>query len=97
VKFLVSEIRLDDTSIQIESFDTKKVNDLHQISMVFNVTSEQYHDIATLLYKGTFDVQVPENDLSFKGTITNYFTSVTNLYEKGQVGQYSVTLLEVEQ
>ena len=66
---MVSEIRLDDTSIQIQSFDAKKVNDLHQISIVFNVTSEQYHDIATLLYRGAFDVQVPENELSFRASL----------------------------
>jgi hypothetical protein len=93
---MVKEIILNKTSIKVHRYEQRKVNDLHEISVGFDVTSEEYHDIATLLYQGTFEVKVPEKDLSFRGTIGQYSTSLTNLYEKGQVGDYSLTLLEVK-
>ncbi|WP_093268058.1 DUF3219 family protein [Psychrobacillus sp. OK032] len=92
---MVKEIILDDMFIKVNRYKKEKVNDLHLISVVFNVTSEDYHDIATLLYRGTFDVKVPEQDLRFRGSIHQYSTSITNLYEKGQVGEYKLSLLEV--
>lgn len=92
---MIKEIVLDDTNVKVNHYESKKVNDLHLISIVFNVTSEDYHDIAVLLYKGTFDVKVPAQDLFFKGSIHQYSTSITNLYEKGQVGEYKLSLLEV--
>lgn len=91
---VVKEIMLDNACIKIDSYKEEMVNGLQQISIVFSVTSEEYHDIAVLLYKGTFHVKVPERDLSFTGTINNYSTSITNLYEKGQVGEYKLSLIE---
>ncbi|WP_338452901.1 DUF3219 family protein [Niallia oryzisoli] len=91
---MVNEIILNNTLIKVYSFEHRKVNQLHEISVSFEVTSEEYHDITTLLYEGTFDVKVPERELSFRGTIQQYFTSISNLYEEGQVGDFSLTLLE---
>ncbi|WP_019392539.1 DUF3219 family protein [Priestia filamentosa] len=93
---MVREIILNNTLIKVHSFEERKVNNFHEISVGFKVTSEAYHDIAMLLYRGTFDVKVPERSLSFRGTIEQYSTSITNLYEKGQVGDYSLTLLEMK-
>ncbi|SDO01649.1 Protein of unknown function [Psychrobacillus sp. OK028] len=92
----VKEIILDNTLIKLNHYEEQKVNGLHQISIVFNVTSEEYHDIATLLYKGTFEVTVPDSLLFFRATITKYSTSITNLYERGQVGEYKLSLMETE-
>ena len=86
---------LNDRVIQLCSYEEEKVNGLYKVSVDFNVTSEEYHDITTLLYNGTFDVKIPERDIIFRGTIHNYSTSITNLYEKDQVGQYKLTLMEV--
>lgn len=94
---MVKEILLNDTAIRLENYKEEIKNGLHNITIDFKVTSEEYHDIAVLLYEGTFDVQVPERDLAFTGTIQQYSTSITNLYEKGQVGDYHVSLLEVKQ
>ncbi|MBZ5748912.1 DUF3219 family protein [Metabacillus rhizolycopersici] len=94
---MVKEIVLNDTLIKVYDFKQGKVNDLYEISVCFEVTSEEYHDIATLLYQGTFDVKIPERELSFRGRIQQYSTSMTNLYEKGQVGNYSLSLLEVKE
>ncbi|MEK4385795.1 DUF3219 family protein [Solibacillus sp. FSL W7-1464] len=91
---MVSQLILDDRVIQVSSYEEEKVNGRYKVSVIFDVTSEEYHDIATLLYNGTFDVKIPEKALMFRGTIYNYSTSITNLYEKNQVGQYKLTLVE---
>ena len=93
---MVKEILLNNTTIRVNRYEQRKVNDVHEISVGFEVKSEEYHDIATLLYEGTFHVSVPEKDLSFRGSIGQYSTSLTNLYEEGQVGEYSLTLLQVK-
>jgi hypothetical protein len=93
---LVKEIFLNDTPIKVENYQEEEINGLKKISIDFKVTSEEYHDVTTLLYKGTFDVRVPERDLSFKGTIQQYSASFTNLYVKGQVGEFKLCLLEVK-
>jgi len=92
---VVTEIKLDGHLISVYQYHEEKVNDLHKISVGFKVTSEEYHDTAMLLYRETFDVIVPERKLSFRGRITNYSTSITNLYLKGQVGDYQLTLTEI--
>ncbi|GGA76158.1 DUF3219 family protein [Ornithinibacillus halotolerans] len=87
-------IILNDQEIQLLNCEKELINGLHQVTVTFNVTSEEYHDITTLLYNGTFDVKIPGEDLMFRGTIINYSTSITNLYEKDQVGQFKLILLE---
>ncbi|MFB3167076.1 DUF3219 family protein [Neobacillus sp. 179-C4.2 HS] len=94
---MVNEIVLNETTIKVNKYDEEKEGDLHKISVEFNVTSEDYHDITTLLYKGTFDVKVPDRDLSFRASIQQYSTSFTNLYIKGQVGEFKLQLLEVKE
>jgi hypothetical protein len=93
---LVREVILNDTPIQVEDYIEETENGLHKISINFKVTSEEYHDVTTLLYEGSFDVKVPERGLAFRGNIQQYTTSVTNLYEKGQVGDFNLCLLEVK-
>lgn len=92
---MVQEILLNGTKINVTHFEEKENKNGIWISVTFNVTSEEYHDITTLLYEGTFDVKVPEKQMEFRGTIQEYSTSITNLYEKGQVGEYKLTLKEV--
>jgi hypothetical protein len=94
--YLENEIILDDTVIPIDQYIEEIINGLRRISVKFKVTSDQYHGITTLLYKGIFVVKVPKRELTFKGTIDQYSTSITNLYEKGKVGEFSLSLLEVE-
>jgi hypothetical protein len=92
---LVTEILLNDRNIKVDRYEQEIVNGLHKITIDFKVTSEEYHDVAVLLYEGTFEVRIPKKDLSFRGTIQQYSTSITNLYEKGQVGDYHLSLMEV--
>lgn len=91
------EIILNNRVIIVEKLIEEIVDGLTKINVEFKVTSEDYHEIAKLLYEDTFDVKIPERDLSFRGIILEYSTSITNLYEKGQVGDYSLCLLEVEE
>lgn len=93
---MVKEILLNDISIPIVHYQEEIENGLHKILVEFKVASEDYHDITTLLYQGAFDVKVPETDRSFRGKIQQYSTSITNLYERGQVGDFKLCLLEVK-
>ncbi len=92
---MVAEIVLNNTAIKLDNYREEKINDLYKISVDFKVTSEDYHDITTLLYQGTFDVKIPEREIAFKGTIQEYSTSITNLYEKEQIGDFKISLLEI--
>ncbi|WP_077324658.1 DUF3219 family protein [Virgibacillus siamensis] len=90
---MVNEIILNDTPIQVDSYEENPDG----FCVEFKVTSEGYHDITTLLYKGMFDIEVPEKGLAFRGNIREYSTSITNLYESGQVGEFRLCLREVKE
>ena len=92
---VVQEIFLDGTSIKVFNYAEEKENGLNRITIDFKVSSDDYHAITTLLYKGTFNVSVPARELVFTGTIHQYSTFFTNLYEKGQVGDFHLSLLEI--
>jgi len=91
---VVRTIILNDYSISVNEYEEKKTKDGNLISITFDVTSEDYHDVTTLLYEGAFKVKIPERNREFKGTIQQYSTSITNLYEKGNVGEFKLSLLE---
>ncbi|ULT54706.1 YkvR family protein [Neobacillus drentensis] len=91
---MVNELILNDTVIKLDHYQEEQINHLYRVTITFKVTSADYHDITTLLYKGIFDVKIPERQLSFRGAIQQYSTSVTNLYEKDQVGEFKLSLME---
>ncbi|WP_226526923.1 DUF3219 family protein [Metabacillus niabensis] len=91
---MVNEVYLNDTPISITKYEEKSVNNLIQLSVEFLVTSDDYHDITTLLYKNTFDVKIPERNITFHGVINNYSTSLTNLYKENQVSKFSLQIIE---
>lgn len=78
---------LNGKKVKIQKDDNK----MH-VSFSFNVTSETYHDITTLLYENDFQVVIPEKDLSFRANILEYATSMTNLYEKGNTSEFYLHL-----
>ena len=67
-----------------------------KVGFGFLVNHEEYHDITTLLYKNDFTVTIPKEDITFPATISNYSTSITNLYEKDAVGEFKLELSEKE-
>jgi len=97
---MITTVMLNDTSIAVSEYKEEAVSDkktgnlLHKISFTFQVKSEDYHRITTLLYKNDFDVKVPERNLEFRATIGNYSTSFTNLYKENQVGEFILELIE---
>ncbi|WP_442598648.1 DUF3219 family protein [Neobacillus sp. D3-1R] len=93
---MVREIVLDDFLLKVETYQEAEVNGRKLITIDFKVTHEEYHDVTTLLYKGTFTIKVPEHQQTFRGRIQEYYTSVTNLYEKDQVGDFHVSFIETE-
>jgi hypothetical protein len=70
------------------------VDHLYELTMDFKVSSEEYHEITTLLYQGEFEIKIPDTETSFRGEIHEYSTSVTNLYESGNVGDFRLVLKE---
>ena len=97
---MVKEVLLNDVSISITDFHEEEFNDkatgkkLRIIGFNFKVTSEEYHDITTLLYQLNFQVKIPEKELEFPATIHSYSTSITNLYKENQVGDFKLELIE---
>ncbi|MRE72919.1 DUF3219 family protein [Mammaliicoccus sciuri] len=94
---MVENIYLDETQIPLTHFADETVDGLYKVTIEFNVTSEAYHDIAVLLYRGRFDVEIPDKDKKFKGEIYNYSTSLTNLYKDNQVAVYRLVLKEIRE
>ncbi|WP_112182015.1 MULTISPECIES: DUF3219 family protein [Paraliobacillus] len=94
---MVTKLILDNRSITLVDYQENNTETGHlRITVHFKVSHEEYHDVTTLLYKGSFDVNIPEKNLTFIGTIENYSTSITNLYKKGNIGDFYLTLIEVK-
>ncbi|WP_099355181.1 DUF3219 family protein [Fredinandcohnia onubensis] len=94
---MVTEIYLDDYKLNITDYHEELNDELLLVKVDFKVTTEEYHDVTTLLYKGIFNLKVPDRDLDCKVTIQEYSTSITNLYEKDQVGLFRLTLRKIEE
>lgn len=97
---MTTQIYLNETVIQAFHYTEEHVTDnvsgkpLQKIIIDFKVTSEDYHDIAVLLYGMEFRVQVPEKNLDFQAAISNYSTDTTNLYNPNEVADYHLELTE---
>ncbi|OIS67357.1 hypothetical protein A4A36_01315 [Bacillus subtilis] len=89
-------LRLNNVTLDIAAYQEEN-EPKRKIACTLNVTSETYHDIAVLLYEKTFNVEVPERDLAFRGEMTNYSTSLTNLYEPGAVSEFYIEITEIDQ
>ncbi|RKQ33278.1 DUF3219 family protein [Oceanobacillus halophilus] len=91
-------IMIDDYKIKAEEFHKARIQkqgkEKWKVSFQFKVKSEEYHDITKLLYKNDFVIHVPDENLSFRAKIANYSTSITNLYEKDNVGEFELELVE---
>jgi len=79
------KVLINNFPIEAKNFQ-KEASERWKISFEFTVTHEDYHDVTTLLYENDFIVKVPAENLEFPATISNYSTSITNLYEAGAAG-----------
>ncbi|RFU60855.1 DUF3219 family protein [Peribacillus glennii] len=93
---MANEVILNGTVLNVTGYKEQiaEGNGAHRISFDFQVKSSEYHAITTLLYEGSFDVKVPERSLEFRGSISNYYTSVTDLYKENEVGSFHLELIE---
>lgn len=89
------DIFLDGRKIKAHTYEQHEENGKRNIDVKFYVNSEEYHEVTTLLYRGSFQVEVPQHNLNFHGKIQEYSTSITNLYEENQLGDFSLVLIEV--
>ncbi|WP_245541929.1 DUF3219 family protein [Salinicoccus albus] len=92
----MEKITLNNQEIELKEFQQTEENGRIVVSVVFDVTSEEYHDVSVLLYEEKFDIEVPGKDMKFKGVISQFSTSIDNLYEEDNVGEYRVTFTEIE-
>ena len=84
---------INDYPIEARNFK-REARDPYKISFEFTVTHEDYHDVTTLLYEIDFIVKVPDEGLEFHAVISNYATSVTNLYKEGEEGEFRLELVK---
>lgn len=95
---IITTVYINDLAIDVEKIDLKLVEKrgrkLHQIELAFKVNHENYHDVTTELYKNNFRVRVPDMELDIEAEIGNYYTSITNLYEKNSIGDFTLVLVE---
>ena len=97
---MIEQIILNTTPIEVDNFSHTTIHDNNShdlrrvVTVDFKVTSEDYHNITTLLYKNDFDVIIPGKNIEFQGHIQNYYTSITDLYQVGQVGNFHLELIE---
>lgn len=92
----MKKIYLDEVPILASELKEEKIDGLNKISIVFSVTSKEYHDITVLLYKQVFTIHIPSSQLSFHGKIIQYYTTITDLYQEGNVGEFTLSLLEIK-
>lgn len=92
---IINDMTFKASNVVINSI-AKNKSELIRISFDFKVTHETYHDVTVLLYENDFTVKVPEENLTFHAVISNYSTSITNLYEEGAIGDFKLELTEKE-
>ncbi|CAD2071880.1 hypothetical protein GCM10007275_12810 [Jeotgalicoccus coquinae] len=86
-------IVLDDLTLEVK--ELKRDEGEGTVYIEFDVASEDYHNLSEHLYKEEFLVRLPgSNNEEFNAKIINYSTSLDNLYEEDNVGEYHITLKE---
>lgn len=94
VEIWLDERRFEATGLREFALTEQDGSERRTFAFDFKVTHEEYHDVATLLYKGRFRLRIPAFDADVETDIHNYSTSLDNLYEKGAVGDYHLELAE---
>ncbi|MGP4073655.1 DUF3219 family protein [Piscibacillus sp. B03] len=90
----MAQLLIDNYSIDVEQYQVDTRANKSFLSVDFKVTHEQYHDITTLLYKNDFKISLPSENLQFDAMIQTFWTSFTNLYKEGAIGDFHLELIE---
>ncbi|QQD86094.1 DUF3219 family protein [Jeotgalicoccus sp. ATCC 8456] len=86
---------LDDLTLDVKELVRDKEEGT--VNIVFDVASEDYHYLSKHLYQEQFRVRIPGNDNEeFEAKIVNFSTSLDNLYEEDNVGEYNITLKVID-
>jgi hypothetical protein len=93
-KIFINNFLIEADQLHVSNAD--KEPEPKKISISFQVTHKDYHDVTTLLYENDFIVEVPTENLKFPAQIHSYSTSVTNLYKENAVGDFKLELQEKE-
>ena len=84
-------IMLDDLTLDVK--ELIRDTEAGEVRITFDVASEDYHHLSEHLYQEEFKVRIPgNNNEEFDGKIVNFSTSLDNLYEEDNVGEYKITL-----
>src|SRR5699024_3021696 len=67
---------------------------LQKVSFDFQVTSTDYHNVTTALDANDFSVSVPVKNLDFSAVIDNYGSSITDVYDEGNLRVFHLELIE---
>ncbi|MGG1574276.1 DUF3219 family protein [Fictibacillus sp. NRS-1165] len=94
---MVNTVLLNEREIHVSDFLLSEAdNGLIRVSFKFKVKHSEYHEITTLLYQNDFEVKVPQMELQFQAKISQYSTSLTDLYKEKAVGEFTLELTEKE-
>lgn len=87
-------LRLNNVTLEMAAYQEES-EPKRKIAFTLNVTSETYHDIAVLLYEKRLMSRF-RNAILPSGEMTNYSTSLTNLYEPGAVSEFYIEITEID-
>lgn len=94
---MINDTRIHAFDYEEELLIDQKSKKEHRVSkFFFHVTSAAYHEITTLLYTNNFRIEVAETKRIMKAEIAAYSTSITNLYEENEVGEFYLELIELK-
>ncbi|NIK13159.1 DUF3219 family protein [Alkalibacillus almallahensis] len=88
------QVDINDVFIDVDQCEVTQHQGKQLIKLDFQVTHEDYHDITVLFYENDFRVKIPSEGIDQHATIHRYYTSFTNLYVEGNVGDFHVELIE---
>lgn len=91
---MAEQLIINGRQFKITDFFEEEYRGRRLIGFDFQVTHSSYHDVTVLLYENDFQVEIPSLKANFQAVIHNYFTSFTNLYEEGAVGDFHLELIE---
>lgn len=104
---MANRILLNKKEIELNDYQEKPIYaegetagsvDVEEITIKFDVTKDVYSETAAVLYERVLDVEVPEQDLNFRGEIINFYSGIVNLYEAEDdttADEYTVTLKNI--
>jgi len=90
---IINDYSINADNLHIDTV-SGKTGDKQKVSLDFQVSHKDYHDITTLLYTNDFIVKIPAENIEFPAMIHSYSTSITNLYEENAVGDFKLELIE---